>query len=195
MTDIKSAREIAMEKLSQLGETTEEERLKWKYIPEGEQLAARYIKEDVNIVAELSQYEEKAKKYVIQGTSGILARNLSLPKSDFAKKTNKKVMEGLKAIKNDKVAVENTLSKIRRVFEHYVQQGAQQKRQAYEGLKVDFAAKVRQAMQQQGMPTNVRIDVERQPQFQEEWLRVQNQLDSQYVKLLDEYKQELLSIS
>ena len=41
----------------------------------------------------------------------------------------------------------------------------------------------------------VKIEVESQPQFQEEWRRLQAQLDSQYLKLLDEYKQELLSIA
>ncbi len=195
MADIKSAREIAMEKLAGLGEATEEERLGWKYLPEGEKLAARYLKEEVNLVAELNQFEEKARKYIIRGTAGVLIRNLSLPRNDFAKKINKKAMDGLKDIKTDKIAVENTLSKIRRVFEHYVQQGTQQKKQAYETLKGDFTAKVRQAMQQQGLPTNMRIDVEKQPQFQEEWLKVQNQLDAQYLKVLEEYKKELLSIS
>ena len=34
MGDIKSAREIAMEKIEKLGEPTEEERLQWRYIPE-----------------------------------------------------------------------------------------------------------------------------------------------------------------
>jgi len=33
MSDIKSAREIAMEKVEELGEVTEEERLRWKYVP------------------------------------------------------------------------------------------------------------------------------------------------------------------
>ncbi len=41
MGDIKSAREIAMEKVEKLGEATEEERLKWKHIPKGEELATR----------------------------------------------------------------------------------------------------------------------------------------------------------
>ncbi len=43
MGDIKSAREIAMEKIDKLGEPTEQERMEWKYLPEGEKLAARYL--------------------------------------------------------------------------------------------------------------------------------------------------------
>jgi hypothetical protein len=195
MGDIKSAREIAMEKIAKLGEVTDEERLKWKYVPEGEKLAVRYIKVGCNLVDELSRYEEKVKRYVIEGAGEVLTRNIDLPKNDLAKRNNKKAMEGLKVIKSNKVDVENVFSKIRRLFAHYLEQGEQQRKQAYDSLKIDFEAKIQQAMQQQlGLPARIRVDVERQPQFQEEWRKVQAQLDSQYLKLLNEYKQELLTI-
>lgn len=195
MGEIKSAREIAMEKLEKLGEATVEERLKWKYVPEGESLAGRYIKEDYSLVVELERYEEDARKYVVEGAAGILLRNIGLPKDDLARKNNKRAMDGLKALKSDKVSVENVYSKMRRIFKHYEQEGEQQKRQAYEALKADFEAKVQEALAQQiGPLTGIKVDVEKQPQFQEEWRRVQAQLDSQYIKLLDEYKQELRTI-
>ena len=196
MGEIKSAREIAMEKVEKLGEATEDERLKWKYAPEGERLAARYTQEDCNLVAELSQYEENAKKYIITGACDVLLRNIGLPKSDAAKRNNKKAMEGLKILRNDKAAVENVFSKIRRVFDHYAEQGEQQRKQAYESLKAELEAKVQQALGQQlGSFVGVKIDVEKQPQFQEEWHKLWTQLDAQYIKLLDEYKQELLAIN
>ena len=196
MGEIKSASEIAREKVEKLGVVTEEERLKWKYVPEGEKLAARYIKEDCNLVTELNSYDEKARKYIIYGINDILIRYIDLPRNDAARKTNKKAMEGLKAAKNDKVAVENVFSKMRHVLEHYVEQGEQQKKQAYESLKVEFEARIQQALKQQtGVNAQMKIDVERQPQFQEEWMKLQAQLDSQYTKLLDEYKQELLTIA
>jgi len=63
-------------------------------------------------------------------------------------------------------------------------------------LKADFEAKLKQALQQQGGSyLGAKIDVERQPQFQEEWRKAQAQLDSQYLALLSEYKQELSAIS
>ena len=196
MGDIKSAREIAMEKIEKLGEVTDEERLKWKYVPEGEKLAVRYIKIGCNLVDELSQYEEKVKWCIIEGTGEILIRNIDLPRSDLAKRNNKKVMEGIKVIKSNKVDVENVYSKIRRLFNHYMEPGEQQRKQAYQSLKTESEAKIQQAVQQQvGLPMRVNIDVERQPQFQEEWRKVQTQLDSQYLNLLDEYKQELLAIA
>ncbi len=195
MGDMKSAREIAMEKLEKLDEATEEERLEWKYVPEGEKLAAKYLKQDYDLAAGLSRYEEKARKYVIQGAGEILVRNIDLSKSDSIRKNNRRAMDGLKAIKTDKVSVENVYSKMRRIFSHYVEQGEQQRKQAYEKLKTEFEAKMQQAIQQQlGSSMGVKIDVERQPQFQEEWRMIQAQLDLQYIKLLDEYKHELLAI-
>ena len=192
MGDIKSALELAMEKIEKLGKATDEERLKWKYIPEGEKLAVKYLKQDCNLVVELSHYEEKVTRYIIEGAGDILIRNINLPKDDSAKRNNRRAMDGLKNLKSGKVAVENVYSKIRRIFNHYVEQGEQQRRQAYESLKTEFEAKLQQAVQQQlGSLVGIKVDVEKQPQFQEEWHKMQAQLDSQYLKLLDEYKREL----
>ena len=195
MGEIKSALEIAMEKVEKLGGVTEEERLKWKYVPEGEKLAARYLKQDLNLLAELSRYEENARKYVIEGAQDILTRNINLPENDSARRNNKKAMEGLKILKNDKVSVENVYSRMRRIFDHYVEQGEQQRKQAYESLKAELEDKIMQAVKQQLGPfAGIKVDVESQPQFQEEWRKIQAQLDLQYIKLLDEYKQELSAI-
>ena len=196
MGEIKSAAEIAQEKLEALGDVTEEERLTWKYLPEGEKLAARYIKEDCDLATELNKYEEKVRDYVGRGMTDILMRNIGLPRNDVLRMANKKAMDGLKAVKKDKVAVENIFSKIRHILDHYTAQGEQQKKQAYESLKAEFEEKVQQAIRQQtGMETSMKIDIESQPQFQEEWRRLQAQLESQYINLLDEYKQELAALS
>jgi len=194
MGEIKSAAEIAKEKLAKIGEPTEEERLKWKYRPEGEKLAATYLKEDINLVSELKKYDEKARQVIIAGINDILLRNISLPRNEASRRTNKKAMDGLKSLKNDKVAIENAFSRIRHVLDHYVQEGAKQKRQAYETLKAEFEAKVQEVVRKQtGVNARVNIDVEKQPQFQEEWQRMQSQMEGQYLNLLDEYKKELAS--
>jgi hypothetical protein len=196
MGDIRSAWEIAQEKVEKLGEATEEERLRWKYVPEGEKLAAQYLGKDLNLLTELGSYQDNVRQYVVQGMEEILARNINLPKRDTERKNNRRAMDGLKILKNDKVAVENVFSRMRRIFDHYAEQGEQQQKQAYEALKAEMEARIQQAMQQQlGTFGGVKIDVERQPQFQEEWRKVQAQLDLQYIKVLDEYKQELAGIA
>ncbi|MCK4863778.1 MAG: hypothetical protein KAS25_05745, partial [Dehalococcoidales bacterium] len=76
------------------------------------------------------------------------------------------------------------------------QEGASQKQQAYESLKAEFEEKIQQAIRQQTGVNNARmnIDVEKQPQFLEEWQRVQSQMEAQYISVLDEYKLELAAI-
>ena len=195
MGDIKSAREIAMEKVEELGEVTEEERLRWKHVPEGEKLAARYLRQNLNLATELGKHDDKLVSYIKEGASEILISNINLPQNDSIRKNNKKAMDGLKELKKDKIGVENIFSRIRNIFTHYAEQGEQQRKQAYEQLKAEFSAKVQQAMQQQlGTTVGLNIDIESQPQFQEEWRKVLVQMDSQYINLLNEYKQELAAI-
>jgi hypothetical protein len=194
MGDIKSAREIAMEKIARMGEPTEKEVLEWKYLPEGEKLAARYLNQgNIELVSEIAKFDKKGIPYVTAGVTGILIKNILLPENDVVKKTNKRALDGIKFIKTDKVHVEAVLNQIRHLFNHYAETGETQKKQAYASLKQDFQAKVEQALRQQ-MGSNaaaIRIDIEKQPQFQEEWRKLKAQLDGQYLQLLSEYKLQL----
>jgi len=197
MGEIKSAFEKAMEKVEKLEKPSEEEIKKWKYLPQGEKLASSYLNDESSLLVELAKYDEDARGFVSEGAQQVLLRNIDLPQNDFATRENKKAMEGIKALKNNKVEIENVYSKLRRLFEHYEQQGEAQRKQAYERLKGNFEMKLQQVIQQQLGTTlaGIKIDVEKQPQFQEEWRRTLAQLGSQYYKVLDEYKQEIQAIS
>jgi hypothetical protein len=195
MDEMKSAYDRAMERAEGLGKASEEDLAKWKYVPEGEKLAARYLKEEYDISTELGKYDDKVRKYVLEGAQEVLIRNIDLPRNDFAKKKNKTVMEAIKELKRDKVGIENVYTKLRRLFSHYEKEGEQQRRQTYEAVKRDFEAKLMQAAQKQlNTAPPPKVNVESHPQFQQEWRAVMAQLDSQYLRLLDEYKREILNV-
>lgn len=195
MDEMKSALERAMERADRLGKASEEDRRKWQYLPEGEKLAAEHMKGGSDLLVELGKYDDDARPHVAEGAQKVLVGSMDLPRNDVAKARNKKAMEAIKELKRDKVGVENVFTKIRRVFNHYEQEGEQQRRQAYEEVKRDVEAKLRQAMQQSGQEAPEKMNVESQPQFQQEWRRAVSQLDSQYINLLDEYKQEIIGTS
>jgi hypothetical protein len=195
MDEMKSAYERAMERAEGLGKASEEDLTKWKYLPEGAKLAAKYLRDEFDLATEIGKYEEKVRQHVVQGAQEAFLRNIDLPKNDLAKKKSKKVMEAIKELKHDKVGIENVYTKLRRVFSHYEKEGEQQRRQTYEAVKRDFEGKLMQASQQQpGAAPPPKVNVDSHPQFQQEWRRVLAQLDSQYLKLLDEYKKEILTI-
>jgi hypothetical protein len=194
MGEIKSAFEKAMERVDGIGQASKEEKLQWNYIPEGQRLAAAHLKEDTNLLSELGKFREEERRFVTRGLQEVLLRNITLPLNEVAKKNNKKAMDAIKTIKKDKAALENIYTKMRRVFDHHAQQGEQQRKQAYEMLKQEFQLRIQQAMQQQGLPPGTKINVESQPQFQDEWRRTVAHLDGQYNTLLDEYRREIEAI-
>lgn len=194
MGELKSAFEIAMEKAERLGKAPDEEVRRRSLIPEGEGLAAKYLKGACNLIAELSKYDEEARGYVAEGAKGTLLRNMDLPRNDVAKRINRRAMEGIKTLKDDKGGVENVYSKLRRLFKHYEQEGEQQRGEVYQALKRDLQRNLQQLARQRGLLTAINIDVERLPQFQEQWRKSLAQLDSQYQKLLEECKQEIEAI-
>ena len=197
MGRIKSSAEIIQEKLAAIGDATEEERLQWKVAPEGEKIAARFLKEDVNLKDEIAKYDGKAQDIYISSIIDVLMRNITLPRNEVMRKTTQKAMDGIRLLKKDKVAVDKIYAKIKKIFDHYEQNAERQKKDAYESLKREFEQRFMEAIRQQtGISGNARIkiDVERQPQFQEEWQHLQSQLESQYVNLLEEYKKELEAV-
>jgi prophage DNA circulation protein len=194
MGEIKSAFEKAMERAERLGRASPEELERLKYVPEGEKLAAKYLWNECPLAEELNKYEEKLRGLLMQGAQEVLLKNIDLPRNEALHRTSEKAMEGLRTLKKDGASLDKVYAKIANIFEHYQQQGAKQKQETYEALRRDFQARLQQALQQQGLPAGARVDVESQPQFQEQWRRVSAQLDSQYLQLLDEYKREIASI-
>jgi hypothetical protein len=194
MAEIKSSLEIAMEKAAKLGEASQEEVTEWKYTPKGRRLAVEYLSGECNLMAELAKYDDTEKQHIAKGVQDVLLREIVLPKSKEAKNKNKRAMEGVGLVKKDKVALENIFTKMRRIFRHYEENGEGQRQQAYEMLKRDFELKLQQAAQTMGV-SGVGVDVERHPQFQEEWRRLQVQLDSQYKSMINECKDEITAVS
>ncbi len=198
MTDqIKSAREIAMARIeASSAEVTEQDRLRWRYIPEGEKLAVRVINDNVDLAREMAKVDKNGLAYLKQGAQNVFLSNIVLPTSDQTKKIDDKALKAILQIKKEKAPAEDVIGQIKSLFEHYETQGKRQKDQAIEELKMDFRRKLQQAIEQQlgtsapGMVT----DVDNLPQFKEEKRRLVSHFDSQYSTLLNEYKKQLAQI-
>lgn len=187
--EIKSAYEIAMEKLAAMDEPTEAERLGWKYMPEGRKLAAAFLNGKGDLKTKLDAYRDDAREHVARGIAEILLSNLFLPRTEPEQAQAARVLAGLKELKAKRAA--ELCGRLEQLFAHYREQGAAQLEQSYQQLKAEMEAKLRQVLSQQaGMAVTGNIDVESQPEFQAEWRRVRGQLEEQYRKLLEEYREE-----
>jgi hypothetical protein len=190
--EIKSAYEIAMEKLAAIEEPTEAEKLTWKYVPEGEKLAARYLKGDADIKQELAAYDTAAQPYVTRGLAGILLPGIRLPHTEAEVTAVNRVIEGVRLFVRDTQTVNELLGRLQQVFDHYAQTGTTQIQQAREQLKQQMTARVQQALaQKMGANPNMTIDVESQPEFQAEWRKLQAQFEGQYDQMIEEIRSQI----
>ncbi len=195
MGEIKSAWEKALEKVEKLGKPSEEELKSLEYVPLGNTLAARYLKEaDFDLETELVRYKGSGvRKYIIEGIQEILIRNIVLPRNEQHKELTKKAMNGLKLIKQNQKQLQSVFDLIENLFHYY----EQARRQAYWQLRQNFEDKLQEVTKaiQQQLGAKVTIQPELQPQFQEEWRKLSAQLDAQYEKVLDQHKEQILKIA
>lgn len=194
MGEIRSAKEIAAERLKDIGEITEEDRLRWKFVPAGEKLGQRYMSERIDIENELAKFDEKQLPFVKQGMTQSLLITFDLPRNETIEKRNRKVMEAVMQIKEDKESAASALGQLQRVFDHYIQQGEGQRVQAKQALKNKFEQSLKQALKAQGKEYPAQMNVEQLPQFEEEWRRTLSQMEQQYIRSLDELKKYLTQI-
>ena len=194
MGEIRSAKEIIAERLKNIGEITEEDRLRWKFVPAGEKLGQRYLTERVDLEAELGAFDEKQLPFVKTGITQAFLINIDLPRNETIDKRNAKVMDALMEIKEDKESTAGALGELQRIFDHYLQKSENQQAQAKQALKNKFEQSLRQALRAQGKDFQGQMNVEQYPQFQEEWRRTLTQLELQYVKSIDELKKYIVHI-
>lgn len=193
--EIKSALEKALERAERLGKASPEELERMEYVPRGNALAARFLRQDVtDLKAEIARQEASIQSYVRQGTLETLVRNLTLPRTLPDREGNSKASEGLRALLGERPGAVQVLEQVQHILAYY--EGALQ--QAYPQFKQEFEAHLNSAGEETLARLQAqmggRIDVERLPQFQDEWRRYRSGLDAQYEKALEEQRQQLLRI-
>lgn len=191
MGEIKSTWEIVLEKAEKIGRASEEELFSYKYETEGKKVAARYFQEkDFDILKALSEYPKEALPYLLKGINEVLVRNIVLPRNEDQWQEVKRALEGIKIIKKGR----SDILRISREIEQLLLTYKQMREQLYFQFKSQFESKlagVEQALSQQ-LGVGLKIDVESQPQFQEEWLSVQAELNERFEKQLNPLKKGLL---
>ncbi len=195
MSEIKSAFEIAMERINKMGEATEEDKLKWKYEPVGQQLAMKFVKGEADLSEELESVDPKGLVYVRKAIQEVLGGLVVLPVKDVVPKQLDKALEGLVIIKEDKATANQIASQIRQLMEQYVTNGAAQRKQASEMLKQTFSQKLRSAASQMSKSIDTdSLDVEALPQYREQLAELNGKINEQYQMYLTDFKNQLFAL-
>ena len=133
MDRIKSAFEKAMERAEQLAPPTEEERLEWKWGPEGKRLAGAFMKSTADLVEEVEKVEQPARRYLLKGLIDVLVETLRIPQNEPALQSNERTLEALTQLMG--APMKEIAERIRYVCTQYLQYYPQQSQEAFEKLK------------------------------------------------------------
>ncbi|NPB08949.1 MAG: hypothetical protein GXO17_01220 [Thermodesulfobacteria bacterium] len=187
MGEIKSTLEIALEKAARLGKASKEELRQEELVREGRRLAAKFLNEkDFRLAEALAKIPSEDRPLVIRGAVDTLVRNIVFPRDQHALNDIRRVLDGLELIFAAFPQVKQLTAEIYKLLSLYLEQ----QKQIYEQFKQQFKgqmAEVEEALRQQ-YGEQVKMDIEMQPQFQEEWRKIRGQLEEQYRRQLDYLK-------
>ncbi|MGQ9755858.1 MAG: DUF6657 family protein [Desulfotomaculales bacterium] len=186
---IKTALERALEKVGNL-QVSESELLRMDLVPRGQAIAARFLQDkQLNLEEELGNFQGTARSLVTEGIQETLLHNIHPPANENAMDTNRRAMEGLLVIKEDKKTLLAIFSELEYLFQYYTEA----LKHTYANLKEAFSQRTDAAKQllEEQMGIRVRVDVEKHPAFQDEWLRTLNELNRRYEAILDEHRERI----
>jgi hypothetical protein len=190
---IKSAYEVALERVEQRKEVPQAEMDRMEYEPVGQTIAAFFLRDkDYNLLAEIEKYPQQYRGYILDGIQKTLFSNILPPKDKNTLESNLKAMQGLLLIKKDKSAVEEILSQLENLFRYYEQALNQTYNQFKQRFEEKLGPTIRSIEKRTGQ--KFKIDPEKQPGFREEWSKVLGHLNYQYEMVLDEQKDKLRNI-
>lgn len=119
---IKSAYEVALERIKQRKEVPQAEIDRMDYEPVGKTIAAAFLREkDYDLLAEIKRYPQQYREYIIEGVQQTLFNNILPPKDKNTLEANLKAMQGIVLIKKNKKAVEEILGQLENLFKYYEQ--------------------------------------------------------------------------
>lgn len=162
------------------------------YLSRGNTIAVAYLKgKGIDLLAEVSLYDTNIREYIIDGMFETLIRNISIPRDSETECYSRQAIKGIRILKEAQVSVMEILDDIEALFLDY--EAALQ--QAYAQFKKEFEIKLDETKKvlEQQLSAKVKFDVERQSQFRIKWRKMRAELNVYYEKLLENYRQCLLS--
>ena len=188
---IKSAIEIAMEKAAQLGNLTPEEERRMKWVPEGERLVARYLDGEGDLAEALRSVDRSSVSYALRGALAILLRKLVLPRDKAAIVLNRRILDALRVLCQDRKTLDVLVKRVGYVEEQYTNYGRQQLETSYEALKQQVTSQIQQRLRQQGMVGTAHVNVESMPEFQSQLMAMVAKLEQPYEQNLEGLREQL----
>lgn len=191
MAEIKSTLEMVLERAAAMGAEDRQNIAAAEAVKQGMRLAADYLAGRLaDFAAAMAEQPLARQVHLRRGIGQTLLRNIVLPRDDRQLAMAENAMQGLLNLAAGGGELPTLISEIKQLLEHFRQHRQQLRQQLETAITQQLAQVYAQQPGKEGLTG--RIDPTLHPKFQEEWQRLQADLNSQYGQALDQHKAVLL---
>lgn len=189
MAGIKSTMDLVMERAARMGTATPDEMRREEDLKAGMQLTAAYLNgKQASLTTLLAEQDEARREPVRKGMLESLLRNVFLPRDEDGTKRIGLALQGVVDLNPDSGDIAALCEEVRTIASQY----GQHRTQLYDQLKEQMRVQIEQLLARKGMKADTsRIDPTMEPQFKDEWTRLEADLDRQYGQALEQFKTQL----
>ena len=187
MAEIKSTLDMVMERAARIGTASKEDINHEEAVKKGMRLAACYLRgDDVHLQEELHKEPDANKRFVLKGVVQTMLRNIVLPREAEQQELAEKAMNGLVEASQAGGELLQVFGEMKKILDQYLQH----RQQLQDQLKAQFAQQMEMMQQNLAQQTgmSMKLDPSQHPKYQEEWQRIQAELNDQYGRALEQYK-------
>ncbi|MDY0390116.1 MAG: hypothetical protein RBQ88_04240 [Desulfobulbus oligotrophicus] len=189
MAEIKSTMDLVLERAARMGVATPEEMQHEESLKKGMQCTADYLNDAESSLPDiLGKQEASQQEAVRKGMLASLLRNLFLPLDEVGTKRIDRAVRGLLELNPHAPDVAAACQELQSIVRQY----AQHRQQLYDQLKEQMRMQIEQLLMRKGLSSDgMHIDPTMEPQFKEQWSRLEMDLDRQYGQALEQFKTQL----
>ncbi|MCL2791401.1 MAG: hypothetical protein FWD79_12325 [Desulfobulbus sp.] len=189
MAGIKSTMDLVMERAARMGVATLDEMRHEENLKKGMQCTAEFLNAaKPSLLALLNEQEPAQQASIRKGMLASLLRNLFLPRDEGGTKRLERAVQGIIELNRNSSDISALCQELHTIASQYTQH----RTQLYEQLKEQMRMQIEQILMRKGMKTDsVKIDPTMEPQFKDQWTRLEMDLDRQYSQALEQIKNQL----
>ena len=187
MAEIKSTMEKVLERAARLAADSGNQADSDDLSRIGMRMAADYLSAgNQNLLQELQLKPAEQQTDIRAGMARTLLRNVVLPRDKELVETGSKALQGLLDLAQMSGELAAICSEIKQLLGQYNQHKEQMKQQLDQAIRAQLEQKM--GGQRSKLSGQVAMNPAMHPQYQEEWARMQSDLNTQYNQALDQRK-------
>ncbi|MCB2183460.1 MAG: hypothetical protein KQH63_15610 [Desulfobulbaceae bacterium] len=189
MAEIRSTLDMVLERAAKMEEAATADLHGEEQEKKGMRLAAQFLRGELEeLSSAFTDLPQKDHPHLQKGAVTALLRNIVLPREKDEHIELDKAMQGLMDISQDS-SLSQVFAEMKSILERYIDHQDQLKQQLEEQFAQQMAMMEQNLAQQTGV--QMKLEPAQHPKFAEEWQKILIELNEQYGRALDQYKEHI----